>query len=152
MDRVVIVDASQILTIIAKTGVDGLDALHKRGDYFFFSVDLQMELEIGKEWKSKNGRRFQNWLSEQRVNGRLIEVDEPVAPEEYQTYDLGKRGTSRGGSELSDMSIRKFMLQNKDRFTFEVISRDLELLNHQVDDPAHPLYGLQFDRLSTRST
>lgn len=36
-------------------------------------------------------------------------------------------------------------------YTFELISRDLELLDHRLDDPKHPLYGLQFDRLSTRS-
>jgi hypothetical protein len=151
MDKVIIIDASQLLTIMRRTGVDGLSALHKRGEYFFFSDDLRAELIAANEWDSKNGLRFQAWREEQRVNGRLIEMKERVTSEEYKIYDLGKRGTSRGGKELSDMSIRKFMLQNKDRFTFEVISRDLELLNHQVDDPAHPLYGLQFDRLSTRS-
>ncbi|MCV0425947.1 MAG: hypothetical protein K5905_10770 [Roseibium sp.] len=151
MERVIIIDASQLLTIMRRTGVDGLSALHRRGDYFFFSVDLKKELLAAREWKSKNGKRLQDWLDEQRVNGRLIESKERVTPEEYKIYDLEKRGTSRGGKELSDMSIRKFMLKNKGRFTFEVISRDLGLLNHQVDDPAHPLFGLQFDRLSTRS-
>ncbi|MFN3253974.1 hypothetical protein [Roseibium album] len=151
MDKVIIIDASQILTIMRRSGVDGLSALLGRGEYFFFSDDLKHELEIAEEWESKNGKVFQRWREEQRVNGRLLEVDTRVSIEEYETYDFGKRGTSRGGKELSDMSIRKFMLQNKHRFTFELISRDLELLDHRVDDPKHPLYGLQFDRLSTRS-
>ncbi|WP_425595958.1 integrase core domain-containing protein [Roseibium album] len=151
MDKVIIIDASQILTIMRRSGVDGLSALLGRGDYFFFSDDLKHELEIAEEWESKNGKVFQRWREVQRVNGRLLEVDTRVSIEEYEAYDFGKRGTSRGGKELSDMSIRKFMLQNKHRFTFELISRDLELLDHRVDDPKHPLYGLQFDRLSTRS-
>jgi hypothetical protein len=151
MDKVMLIDASQILTIIRRAGLDGLNAVHSRGEYFFFSDDLRGELIGAHEWNSKNGHRFQEWLKEQRVNGRLIEVDVRVTQDEYRNYDLGKRGTSRGGKELSDMSIRKFMLQNKNRFTFEVISRDLGLLDHKVFDPAHPLYGLQFARLSTRS-
>jgi|GEM_PF-4368821 len=151
MDKVIIIDASQILTIMRRSGVTGLSVLLRRGEYFFFSDDLKQELIDGGEWDSKNGKLFQKWRQEQRVNGRLLEVDTRVSIEKYETYDFGKRGTSRGGKELSDMSIRKFMLQNKHRFTFELISRDLELLDHRVDNPKHPLYGLQFDRLSTRS-
>lgn len=151
MDGVILIDASQILTIMRRSGVDGLTALLGRGEYFFFSRDLQDELEAADEWETKNGERLRDWLDEQRVNGRLIELNARVPIEEYATYDLGKRGTSRGGKELSDMSIRRFMLQNRHRFTFELISRDLELLEHRVDDPKHTLHGLQFDRLSTRS-
>jgi hypothetical protein len=37
MERVVVIDASQILTIIRRTGVEGLSALHGRGDYFLYN-------------------------------------------------------------------------------------------------------------------
>lgn len=61
MDKVIIIDASQILTIMRRSGVDGLSALLGRGDYFFFSDDLKHELEIAEEWESKNGKVFQRW-------------------------------------------------------------------------------------------
>ncbi|WP_297581815.1 hypothetical protein [Roseibium sp.] len=41
MDKVIIIDASQLLTIMRRTGIDGLSALHRRGDYIFFSDDFR---------------------------------------------------------------------------------------------------------------
>ncbi|MBG6148569.1 hypothetical protein [Roseibium album] len=42
MDKVIIIDAAQILTIMRRSGVDGLSALLQRGDYFFFSDDFTL--------------------------------------------------------------------------------------------------------------
>lgn len=40
MDRVILIDASQILTIMLRSGVDGLTGLLGRGDHFFYSDDF----------------------------------------------------------------------------------------------------------------
>ncbi|MCR9057868.1 hypothetical protein [Roseibium album] len=42
MEKVIIIDASQIHTIMRRSGVDGLSALLGRGDYFFFSDDFTL--------------------------------------------------------------------------------------------------------------
>jgi len=42
MDKVIIIDASQILRIMRRSGVDGLYALLGRGEYLFFSDDFTL--------------------------------------------------------------------------------------------------------------
>lgn len=42
MEKVIIIDASQILTIMRRSGVDGLIAIAKRGDHFFYSDDFTL--------------------------------------------------------------------------------------------------------------
>ncbi|MHA7777399.1 hypothetical protein [Roseibium sp. M-1] len=157
-EKVILLDASEFLTFLGRTGsgeypVQGLNAIANRGDKFFFSKDFRAELIKSEEWDSPSGRILQQWLEDNAH--RIVKVD-PVSGIDTETgrqeADLfdpeGKRHKS--GGEIADMSIRKFMWQNRDKYDFEVISRDIGLLDNNFGD-SHPLRQLTFDRLSTRS-
>ncbi len=157
-EKVILLDASEILTIIRRAGsgenpVQGLNAIANRGDKFFFGEDFQSELDKAGEWNSPSGEMLRKWLSENA--DRIVEIDpvdgideETGIPEEDLFDPEGKR--KKSGGEIADMSIRKFMWRNRNRYDFEVISSDIGLLDNNFVD-GHPLNTLKFERLSTRS-
>ncbi|MFB9175230.1 hypothetical protein ACFFVJ_19660, partial [Roseibium salinum] len=154
MEKVIILDASEILTILKRTGtksdpLQGLNALTNRGDKFFFNKDFSQELIDSQEWESKKGQRLQQWLEDNSKH--IVSIDPVEGEKEENFYDPeGKRNSNRGGKERADMAIRKFMWVNRVKYEFEVIGRDIDLLDNNVGE-GHPLNGLKFDRLSTRS-
>jgi hypothetical protein len=128
--KVVVLDVSQVDAIVKYSGFEGLSAVVKRGDYFFFSEDTHTELRNGAWYKGDNRAAFDTWIADLRQDGRILRVD-PVLPDEEDIYDPnGKRHTKRGGAERWDMSARKFMALNPD-YDFEVISRDKDFYENR---------------------
>ena len=81
----------------------------------------------------------------------MLDVDPIKSLGEQKRYDpLGKAGTRRNNKELWDMGARKFMLENRGAYDFEVISRDHDFLDNRVGRN-HSLKRLPFERVSLKS-
>lgn len=150
--KVILVDASKISQIIKLSGVDGLDALVKRGDKFFFSDDARRELNEGGGLSRENQARFDTWLDAQDENGRVATVSPITTEDERDRFDPNmKRLSNRGGDEIWDMSARKFMTENPD-FEFEVISDDKDFYKNisRSADGNKPIVDQEFEFTSLK--
>ncbi len=129
--KVVLLDVAKIDVIVKHAGIQGLDAVLKRGDFLFFSDDAQKELRGGAWYKkAENKELIHDWLRKQRKAGRIVGAED-VIDKEKQKYDPNnRRGTSKGGAELWDMSARKFMAENPD-YEYEVISADKKFFENR---------------------
>lgn len=144
MEKIIAIDANEISPIMKNLGLDGLIAIAKRGDHFFYSDDFLRELERSTFLQSKNGKIFEAWIKKQlnppigyTPDVSIVGVDD-VLEGEKDTYDPNqKRLTTRGGYETWDMSIRKRMAENP-QFDYEVVSREKDFFenkNRQLYDP-----------------
>ena len=127
MTTIVMIDSNTIGRIMNLSGVEGLDAIVRTGDKFFFSPDAATELDIMR-LSAENTPLWESWLMEQRDIGRIVDVD-PVTPDETSIYNPHNKNPS---GEVWDMSARKFMHQSEldgKRFNFKVISEDTGVLS-----------------------
>lgn len=130
--KVILIDASKISLIVKLSGIDGLDALARRGDKFFFSDDASWELDKGGGLSRVNQIYFEKWLDAQRENKRVATVDSITNEDERNRFDPNlKQQGNRGGDEIWDMSARKFMAENPD-YEFEIISGDGDIFKNTI--------------------
>jgi|GEM_PF-1973595 len=150
-EKVVLLDQSQIGAILDHGGFAALDAIVGRGDRFLFVAQAFSGDGDGQKIKLEERKTFENWLKNKRYAGKVLDVDPVKSPKEQKRYDpRGKAGTRRNNQELWDMGVRKFMLENRGTYDFEVISRDHDFLDNRVGRN-HPLKRLPFDRVSLKS-
>lgn len=89
--KVIILDAAKIDIIVNQTGIAGLDAIVRRGDFFMFGEDARTELRNGAWHKNpKNADLFEVWLKRQRKAGRIVKPDRLTRADRRQ-YDPNKR-------------------------------------------------------------
>ena len=137
MDKIVAIDANEISPIMKNLGLDGMIAIAKRGDHFFYSKDFEVELNRSGFLNSPNGKLFGAWIKKQRKpppgytpDVSVVEIDD-VLDDEKDVYDPNrKRGTEKGGYETWDMSIRKRMALHP-QFDYEIISREKDFYENK---------------------
>ncbi|KZL23839.1 calcium-binding protein [Pseudovibrio sp. Ad37] len=147
--KVILLDHSQIQTIMKNGGTKALDAIVSRGDKFLYVRGARKEISNTLTGEELND--FDAWLNEKRYAGKVEQVDPVKTDKEKNKFDPDhKRGTQGNNQELWDMGARKFMQDNKDYYDFEVISRDKDFLDNKFNKQTD-LERLNFDRVSVKS-
>lgn len=132
-DTVVLIDVSEISRIMSLAGIEGLNVLAERGDYFFLSEDAHAEMRASKHLRGKKLLDFESWVEGLKSEMKILDVSS-LTDKEKEIYDpKGKRHSRRGGKEIWDMTARKFMDLNPD-FDFEVITQDIDFAKNRYRD------------------
>ncbi|MEM9632973.1 MAG: hypothetical protein AAGA50_16700 [Pseudomonadota bacterium] len=149
-EKVVLLDHARIGTILKHGGFSALDAIVSRGDKFLY-VSQVHDKELLQNIGSDQRDAFAAWLQRKTYKGKVLLVDPVKSERDKNKFDPDqKRLSARGGDELWDMGARKFMLENKSQYDFEVISADKGILDNKFTAQTD-LTRLQFERVSMKS-
>ncbi|MES0880519.1 hypothetical protein [Roseibium sp. SCP14] len=149
-EKVVLLDHARVGTILKHGGFSALDAIVSRGDKFLY-VPQARKKELFENIGLDQQKAFASWLKGKTYAGKVLLVDPVKSERDKNKFDPDqKRLSARGGDELWDMGARKFMLENKSQYDFEVISADKGILDNKFTAQTE-LTRLQFERVSMKS-
>ncbi|WP_298986216.1 hypothetical protein [uncultured Roseibium sp.] len=96
-ETAILIDIAEISRIMSLSGIEGLNVLAQRGDYFFLSKDALNELADSNHFNDQKYEALRKWIKDPNIAKKIRGVSK-LTDKEKEIYDpKGKRHSRRGG-------------------------------------------------------